>query len=218
MRYSIAIAAFLAAAAPAAPAFAQPEAIAQPDGFVRVGVARLRLADEADIFVNGVQDPQAAFETPEKWVANFDLGYFVLDRVAVQLAATTPAETPNMPAGSLAGLPNLGSDEFSIFTLTATFHPLRGRPVSPYVGAGVGLQHVWSTEDALLANVEVGDAFGLVLQGGVEVAVGERFGVYAEVRKGFWSADASGDLGPARITADAELDPLIIQAGALFRF
>src|SRR3546814_16201824 len=88
-------------------------------------------------------------DLPEKWVANIELGYFVLDTVAIQFAGTTPATTPNKPAGSLEAVPNLGNDKFSIFTLTGTYHPLRGGPVSPYVGAGVATQHVWSLEDEI---------------------------------------------------------------------
>src|SRR3546814_14572758 len=65
-------------------------------------------------------------DLPEKWVANIELGYFVLDTVAIQFAGTTPATTPNKPAGSLEAVPNLGNDKFSIFTLTGTYHPLRG--------------------------------------------------------------------------------------------
>ncbi|MDP9413136.1 MAG: outer membrane beta-barrel protein [Pseudomonadota bacterium] len=206
----------LAAGIPAAPGAAQPTG--ETDAFLRVGVSRIRLADEGRIFVNGVRDEKADYKTPEKWVASAEVGYFVHDRVAVQVSGTTPATTRNVPAGSLDGLPNLGNDTFSIFTLTGTFHPLRGSSFSPYAGAGVGLQKVWSTEDHFASNLRIHDAFGAVIQGGVEVAVSPRFGVFFDAKKGFWDANASGNLGPARVTAVAKLDPLLLQAGALIRF
>ena len=188
------------------------------DAFVRIGVSRIRLADKGKIFADGVRDPAADYKTPERWVASAELGYFVLDKLSVQLAGTTPTKTSNVPAGSLAGVPNLGNDEFSIFTLTANFHPLRGRTVSPYVGGGVALQKVWSVEDRFAQNMDVHDAFGPVIQGGVEVAVGKRFGLFFDAKKAFYTANASGDLGPTRITAEAKLDPILLQAGALIRF
>ncbi|MGZ8281520.1 MAG: OmpW/AlkL family protein [Allosphingosinicella sp.] len=196
----------------------QAQEAAQPDGYARLGVARVKLADEGEIFINGVQDPQAGYSTPEDWVVSAELGWFVLDQVAVQVSATSPATTSNIPAGSLAGLPSLGDDSFSVFTLTGNFHPLRGGPISPYVGGGLAWHHTWDTDDGLAANLEIGDAVGPVVQAGVEVALGGRFALYFEARQAFYSVEASGDLGPLRVTADPELDPFFVQGGAVIRF
>ena len=206
----------LALAATAAPAFAQP--VEQPDTFVRAGIAYIDLADKGPVFVNGNRDPGADYKTDKDWIGSFEIGHFVHRNVAVQLAVTTPAETFNLPAGSLAGTPNLFNDTSSNFTLTATWHPLRGQTFSPYVGGGIGLNHIWSVEEKLASDVELSDAHGPVLQAGFEVNVNERFAVYADVKKAWWSADASGFLGPLFIEAEAELDPWIIGAGGVFRF
>ena len=154
------------------PTKAQAQDVAQPDFYARLGVARIKLADDGPIFLNGVQDPNADYETPEDWILSGELGWFVHPRFALQVSATTPATTSNIPAGSLAGLPNLGDDSFSIFTLTGNFHPLRGGPVSPYVGAGLAWHHTWDTDDGLAANLRIGDAVGPVVQAGVEVPLG----------------------------------------------
>jgi len=208
--------ALIAAGLPATEAAAQG-AEAQ-DAFVKIGLARIRLADEGKIYADGVLDPGADYVTPEKWVASIEAGYFLTDTIALQVAGTTPATTSNVPAGSLAGLPNLGNDTFSIFTATGTFHPFRDGPVSPYFGAGVAFQKTWSNEDVFAQNLDVHDAFGPVIQGGVDVRIADRFGVYLDAKKAFYKANASGDLGPTHIDAKAELDPLILQAGALIRF
>lgn len=189
-----------------------------PDGFARLGVSRVRLADEGKIFIMGVYDPAAGYTTPEKWVANFDLGYFVAPQFALQISATTPMTTPNLPAGSLEGTPNLGDDKFSIFTASATWHPLRGGGVSPYVGGGLAWQHVWEIEDGFAQNLDVDDTVGPMIQAGVEFPLNERFGVFFDAKKAFYKTDASAELGPVLITAKPELDPLILTAGALIRF
>ena len=90
--------------------------------------------------------------------------------------------------------------------------------MSPYAGGGIAFQKVWSTRDALATNLRVHDTQGPVVQGGVEVRLASRFGLFFDAKKAFYKADASGDLGPAHITAVAKLDPLLLQAGALFRF
>lgn len=197
---------------------AQAQEAAPSNFYARLGVARIKLADEGPIFINGVQDPQAGYTTPDVWVASAELGWFAHENIALQVSATSPGETSNVPAGSLAGLPNLGDDTFSIFTLTANYHPLRGGPVSPYVGGGLAWHHTWDTDDALAANLEIGDAVGPVVQGGLEVPIGQRFGVYVEARYAWYSVDASGDLGALRVTAEPKLDPFILQAGAVLRF
>ena len=188
------------------------------NGFVRIGVTRVKLADKGLISVNGTADPSAGYQTPEKYVASGAIGYFVHPRFALELAATTPASTSNTPAGSLAGLPNLGWDRFSIFSATVTYHPLRGHIVSPYIGGGAALQHAWSTRDGFATNLRIHDAVGPVIEGGIEIAAGRRFALFAEARKAFYSADASADLGPAHVTATARLDPLLLQGGGVIHF
>lgn len=201
--------------------FASP-APAQPAGesrsFVRVGVAHIDLADKGAIFVNGVRDPAADYKTDKDWVGSVEVGHFVHPNFALRLAGTTPAKTYNVPAGSLAGLPNLGDDTSSNFTLTATYHPLSAQRVSPYIGGGIGLNKVWSTKDGLATNLKIKDSHGPVIQAGVDIDLGDRFGVFFDAKKAFWSAKASGLLGPAKVTAEAELDPVILSGGALFRF
>jgi outer membrane protein W len=215
MKHKAFFACAIVAMIPAAPAAAQDN---EQNGFVRIGVTRVRLVDQGSIFVNGTRDPAADYKTPTIYVAAGTIGYFVHPKFAVEVSGTTPGSTSNTPAGDLTGVPNLGWDRFSIFTATATFHPLRGGTVSPYIGGGVAWQKVWSTRDGFATNLRVHDATGPVIQGGFEVSPGRGFGLFAEAKKAFYSADASGDLGPAHVTARAKLDPLLLQAGAFIRF
>jgi len=201
----------LAACFTAAPAMAQGT-------FVRLGVTHIDMADKGKVFVNGMRDPAADYQTDKDFAGFVEIGHFVVPGIAVRLSGTTPTETYNLPRGSLDGTPNLGNDTSSTFTLTATFHPLQGQRFSPYIGGGIGLNKIWSTEDRLATDLEIGDSHGPVIQAGVEFDVSERFGVFFDAKKGFWSADASGFLGPARVTAEAELDPVLLSAGALIRF
>jgi outer membrane protein W len=200
----------------ATPASAQT--VDQADTFVRLGIAHIDLADNGKVFVNGTRDPGADYKTDKDWIGSIEVGHFVHRNVALRAGFTTPAETFNLPAGSLAGTPNLFNDTSSNFTLTATWHPLRGKVFSPYVGGGIGLNKIWDVEEKLATDVKLSDAHGPVIQFGVEVDINDRFGIYADAKKGFWSADASGFLGPLRITAEAELDPWIIGAGGVVRF
>jgi outer membrane protein W len=216
MRQTALLSTILAGTLLATPASAQPGE--ERDTFARIGIAHINLADKGPVFVNGTRDPSADYRTDKDWIGSIEIGHYVLRNVAVRAAVTTPAETYNIPAGSLAGTPNLFNDTSSNFTLTATWHPLRGQTFSPYIGGGIGLNKIFDTEEKLATDVTISDSHGPVLQGGVEFDLNDRFGLYFDAKKAWWSADASGFLGALRVTAEAELDPVILQAGALIRF
>jgi len=203
-----------------APALAQD----QGEAFVRVGAARTKLVDKGTIKINGVVDPAADYKTRDTFHGVLTGGYYVLDRVALEASISTPATTNNIPAGSLAGTPNLGDDEFTMVTVGASLHPFKGQ-VSPYVGGGYQLHFTTQERDALAVNLNVPNTDGPYVQAGVDVAVSDRWGVFAEVRKAFYHSNASGLLpldatftNFANVDAKAKLDPLTIQLGLTARF
>ncbi|GAO37892.1 hypothetical protein SCH01S_01_00550 [Sphingomonas changbaiensis NBRC 104936] len=203
-----------------APALAQE----QGDAFVRVGAARTKLVDKGVIKENGVVDPEAAYTTRETYHGVLTGGYYILDRIALEASISTPATTNNIPAGSLAGTPNLGDDEFTMVTVGASLHPIKG-PISPYIGGGFVRHFTTQERDALAVGLNVPNASGPYIQGGVDVAISNRWGVFAEVRKAFYHTNASGKLPLdatftrfAQVDAKAELDPLTIQLGLAAHF
>lgn len=208
------------AASTAAPAFAQE----QGDTFVRVAMARTKLVDKGDIKINGVADPAAGYKTRSTLHAVFTAGYYVVNGVAVEASISSPAKTNNIPAGSLAGTPNLGDDQFMMATIGASVHPFKGA-VSPYVGGGYIHHFTTQERDALAVGLNVPSTGGPYVQAGVDVAVSNRWGVFAEARKAFYHSNASGRLpldatytSFADVDARAKLDPLTIQVGMTAHF
>lgn len=208
------------ALATAAPAAAQQAG----EVTVQASVARTKLVDKGDIFVNGAQDPNAAYATREAYHSIVGVSWFPIDHVALDASISTPATTNNIPAGSLAGTPNLGDDEFVLGTIGASFHPLSGR-VRPYVGGGWALQFTSQERDGLAVGLNIENTSGPYVNGGVKVGITDRLDVFADVRKAWYTTGASGRLPLdatytvfADVTADAQLDPLTIQLGLGTRF
>lgn len=213
-------AASLVGLAVASPATAQDAG----DAFARVAASRTKLIDKGDIRVNGTLDPTADYETRATFHGTLTAGYYVFDRVALEASISTPATTNNIPAGSLAGTPNLGDDEFIMATLGASVHPFKGR-VSPYVGGGIVRQFTTQERDGLAVGLDIPNAHGPYVQAGVDVAMTDRWGFFAEVRKAFYHTNASGLLpldatytSFAAVAAKAELDPLTFQLGLTAKF
>ncbi len=205
---------------------AQSPAAAQEAGEVDVhaSVARTKLVDKGEVFVNGVQDPGAGYETREAWHSVVGVSWFPIDHVALDATLSTPATTNNIPAGSLAGTPNLGDDEFVVGTLGASFHPLSG-PVRPYVGGGWAFHFTTQQRDGLAVDLDIEHTSGPYVNGGVKVGVTPRLDVFADVRKSWYTTGASGLLpldatytSFAKVTANAQLDPFTVQLGLSTRF
>ena len=204
----------------AAPAHAQEAG----DVTVRIAASRTKLVDEGEIRVNGVVDPSAGYRTREAYHATLSGTYFPIDGVGIDASITSPLTTNNIPAGSLAGTPNLGDDEFVLLTLGARFQPLDG-PFSPYVAGGIQAQITTQERDGLAVGLDIANAHGPYVEGGVEFDVSPRWGVFASVRKAWYHTEATGLLPTdatytnfLNVDARANLDPVTIQVGLLTRF
>lgn len=207
-------------------AVSAPQALAQDAGefMIDTSIARTKLVDEGVVRSDGVVDPEAAYETRETYGSILTLSYFPIDHVALDASISTPITTNNIPAGSLGGLPNLGNDEFVMATIGASFYPFDG-PVRPYVGGGLAVQITTQERDGLAVGLDIPSSHGPYVRGGVRAGLGDNFDIFADVRKSWYSTNATGLLpldatftNFAEVDADAVLDPLTIQLGIGTRF
>ena len=187
---------------------------------VRVAISRTKLVDKGEIYENGVLDPGAGYSTRATHHATLAVLHYVFDGLAVEAAITTPATTDNTPAGSLAGTPNLGDDEFITGSLGLNFHPLKGR-FQPYVGGGVERHFTTQQRDGLGVGLNIASAWGGYVKGGLEYQLTNRVGVFVEVKKAFTTTTATGLLPLdatytrfASIVAKPRIDPFTISVGA----
>ena len=202
-----------------------PAAAQQAGEFdVHASVARTKLADKGEVFVNGTLDPSAGYETRETYHNVIGASYFPVDHFAIDASLSTPATTNNIPAGSLAGTPNLGDDEFVLGTIGASFHPFSGA-IRPYVGGGLALQFTTQERDGLAVGLNVPNANGPYANAGVKVGLSKRLDVFVDARKAWYTTRASGLLPLdatyttfADVKADAQLDPFTVQVGLSTRF
>ena len=202
------------------PAYAQDAG----DIVLRAGVARTKLVDKGDIFVNGAPDPGAGYRTRDAYHGILSGTYFPIKAVGIDLSISSPATTNNIPAGNLAGTPNLGDDEFVLATIGGRFQPLTGR-VSPYVSGGMQFQFTTQERDGLGVNLNIPSSNGPYVEAGVEFNVTRRWGIFASARKAWYHTNASGLLpldatftNFAQVNARAVLNPVTMQVGLLTRF
>ncbi len=187
------------------------------DSYIKVAASRTKLVDKGEVRTNGVLDPAAGYSTRPAKHGTITAGHYIIDHVAVEGSISTPATTNNNPAGSLAGLPNLGDDEFVLATFGLSLRPVKG-PIQPYVGGGVQFQFTTQQRDGLANGLNIANTKGLYVNGGVEFDLTDRFGVFVDVRKAFYHTSGTGLLAGNQINAKAVLDPLTISVGGVARF
>lgn len=204
-------------AAMAAPGVVAAQSV-EHDGYVRIGQTWTHLADQGDVYSNGAFAPGSDYTTNVVRPLAVTAGWFVTDRIAIETSLTEEAETHNYPGGSLTGLPDLGVDAFQTTSVSATWHPMRGQRLSPYIGAGYVYQNTTGNVDGFGQNFRIEDSHGPMIQGGVDVSLTDQFGVFVELKKAWYRADGSGILLGAPLYADSKLDPMTVQVGGTWRF
>ena len=189
-----------------------------PRAFVHLGVADVDLDDKGLIYAAGAPQVGATYSTNNTTPLVIEAGYFLTQTLAVQGSISSREVSQNTPHGTFQGDPDLGNDGFHVATLTLVCHPLRGQRVSPYFGLGAGFHLADGFHDGLVTDFRVKDTSGLALQAGAEMKVTRHFGLYVDLKKLFYSAKASGEIGTVPVTSAARLDPVIIQGGVSFAF
>lgn len=154
-------------------------------------------------------------EIDNSFVPEVDFTYFFNEHWAAELIlATTPHEVKHTPSGL-----DLGETWLLPPTVTVQYHFQPHDPTfRPYVGAGINYTIFFNEGDGAAAGLDVDydNNLGFALQAGADFPINERWSVNVDVKKIFLNTDVS--ISPGGITADVDIDPLIIGVGLSYRF
>jgi outer membrane protein len=219
----LAAAALIAALAATAtlPAWAQDSRPSLPGlrgSYLHLGLGVGHQADDGALTVNGAPFPGAGYSTVLMYAPSVEIGAFVRPDLAISGSATGSLTTENTATGALAGMGNLGTETTAMYSLTGHYHLHLADNITPYVGGGIGYMQVLKTQDGVISNFNVDSAVGPVLQAGVDVAIDDHIGLYADLKRYFISTTAKGNLGPAQVTAQSRVDPWVLSTGVALKF
>lgn len=185
---------------------------------VHVGGARMSTDEAVKAAVLGSPLPGADLEIAPRYAAEVEVGRYIIPTLAFSVSAGTPVRQSIVAAGSIRSLGTLGRVTYGPAAFTVHWHPLPQSPVRPYVGGGVAYLHVFNADAGTLPGFRLRDDLGPVVQGGVEIMAGRRFGVYADAKRAWLTSSTSGSLSGLPVNGRVRLDPLVLSAGAAFRF
>ncbi len=221
MTGAVAVALMAGAAVMSLPAMSVPAMAGDDHGnFMIRGLVTGVLPDtDATVRNGGAVIPGGNADTSDELIPATTLTYFFNDNLAVELFCCF-AKHEIDGTGSIAGLGEIADTWIFPPALTAQYHFNSGGKFKPYVGAG--LQYIAFFDEGTGQNrlgatsVHIDDAVGLTLQAGLDVAMGNGWYLNADVKKTWLNTEIAWR--GTGVTADADLDPLIVSAGFGYRF
>ena len=146
-----------------------------------------------------------------------DASYFFTDNIAAEIIAATTRHRITANDTAL-GKVDVGMVRLLPPTLTAQWHFMPHQVLSPYVGAGIN--YTWFFDTSVphnpVSKVSYDNAFGEVIQAGLDYNISGRWFLNLDVKQLFLSTTAKINNGAIR--ADVDLNPTIVGAGIGYRF
>jgi outer membrane protein len=150
-----------------------------------------------------------------------DIGYDWNSQWTTRLLVGVPAKSTVSAAGTLSAVGKVGELSYGPAAISTSYSFAVSSHVRPYVGAGVAYLIALKSTDAGVANFNVRNAWGGLLQAGVEVPLSARVGLFLDIKKIYLKTEVNGNVtafGGAPAYSYARIDPLVIQAGVSFGF
>lgn len=217
-------AAFAGVAMVASPALAQED-----DGKLQVKLLGTVVAPDGKITALNTDNVGLPAGTQTKasdnYVPTLAVEYFVTSNFSLETICCLTQHDVDATAGLPVDAELVSNAKLIPATLTAKYHVDAGA-VKPYLGAGV-TYFWWIDVDPGAATIPLGvtrttlsDEIGLVLQGGMDIAVGDSgLGVTIDAKRYFVDTTARWYAGNTlAIETEHKLDPWVVSAGVSYRF
>jgi outer membrane protein len=197
-------------------------ALAEADPWrLRIGLGRIAFHEKITLSTGGSELPGAGARVSDNSSLLAEIGYRFATHWSTGLTIGIPPTTTVRGSGAAEALGEFGRIRYGPAALTCQYQFGTGATVSPYLGAGLAYYLVLRDRDGSIDRLKVDNAWGTVLQAGVDYALSPSLGLFLDVKKLFLKTTATGTLPAARgaaVRAEARLDPLVINAGLVLRF
>ncbi len=188
------------------------------DVVIKLGAAGILFNSSADIEIAGNPVPGGNVKVSNDVTPSGEISYFFSPAISAAVNFGIPPKATVDGKGALAAAGELGRVRYGLGAVTLRYHLNDQGTVSPFIGGGVGRLFSFSEDDGSVLDLEVDSAWGPVIQGGVDVHLTPKFGLYANVSYSPIETDATGIVFGAPATADVKLNPTIVQGGVSYRF
>ncbi len=204
-----------------------PAAAGSDDGKFQIKVLGTVVDPDSDATVRagGAVIPGADASVSTEVIPAITLGYYFTKNLSAELFCCF-AKHEIDGKGTISNLHEIADTWIFPPALTLQYHFTGMGKWQPYVGAGVQYIAFFDegTGDNILGatSVDIDDAWGFTLQGGIDIGLGNGWSLNLDVKKTWldttvtWHNNAA--LGGLNVVGDADVDPWIFSAGVGYRF
>jgi len=188
---------------------------------VRVGPGRITWHEDVDFRIGGQPAPGAGATLEDRTTLLAEIGYSFTPNWSANLTLGVPPTSNIEGKGTAEGFGKLGEVEYGPTALSLQYQFDGAYGLRPYLGAGAVYFLVMDEKDGNVSNLKIDNAWGSLLQAGVEYQFSPRVGVFVDFKKLFLNTEGKGNLpalGGAPVKADVDLDPTVATLGVVFRF
>lgn len=140
-------------------------------------------------------------------IPEIDLEYFFMKNVSTELVLGVTQHAIKSHGDTI------GSTWLLPPTLTVKYHPLAGKKISPYIGAGVNYTIPYRSSSAL-GRTKIDDSVGYALQVGADYQIAEN--LYLNLDLKYVNADTKIAIGSTKY--DLDINPHLFGIGIGYRF
>jgi outer membrane protein len=156
-------------------------------------------------------------EIEDQYVPELDITYFFDEHWAAELIlAVTPHDITHTPTGL-----DIGSVWLLPPTVTVQYHFQPDDPdFRPYVGAGVNATFFFGHDDAdpAIRDADFDPSVGFALQAGVDIPLDDHWVLNVDVKKVWINTDVDLATTGGPVSADVDINPLIVGVGIGYRW
>ncbi|MCD8449959.1 outer membrane beta-barrel protein [Tenacibaculum dicentrarchi] len=152
----------------------------------------------------------------QSFIPELDFTYFFTENIAAELILGTTQHDVKATATTLGNV-NLGDVWLLPPTLTVQYH-FTGMKFRPYVGAGVNYTIFYDANPGAVIDVDYDNAFGYAAQLGFDYDLNDTWFLNVDAKYIGLSTDVTVNAGIATVTADVDINPILVGFGVGMRF
>lgn len=153
----------------------------------------------------------------QSFIPELDFTYFFTENIAAELILGTTQHDVKATATTLGNV-NLGDVWLLPPTLTVQYHFTGMNKFRPYVGAGVNYTIFYDANPGAVIDVDYDNAFGYAAQLGFDYDLNDTWFLNVDAKYIGLSTDVTVNAGIATVTADVDINPILVGFGVGMRF
>tara|TARA_Y100000780_G_C13656664_1_gene406825 strand:- start:126 stop:800 length:675 start_codon:yes stop_codon:yes gene_type:complete len=171
----------------------------------------------SSVYAAGEPIPNSNLSIDNDTTISLNISYFTSDNLAINFFTGVPASAKLNGKGTLSDL-FIGETDYGPIILSLQYHFSRDDNLSPYIGAGFGRVIFMNETDRELSNFDIKNTWSTAIQAGLSWKVDSNWSTNLDIRYVPFDIDITGNLGPAAVKGEVDINATILSFGISYLF